>query len=156
VVNIDILLIQETMVNAHKAREMFAKLLPSWHFRGVDSIGLLGGLLSAWNLRRVDFNSFLTHAGILLEGLVKYINKRVKLVNCYDPYADRQAFWGRINKYGFLNEHSLIIGGDLNFTTSNREVWGMHARSSPLQSYFRQMIQDARLVDVEPVKILPT
>jgi exonuclease III len=51
----DILFIQETMVSELKAREIFAKLLPMWKFCGVDSNGLSGGLLSAWNPRRDDF-----------------------------------------------------------------------------------------------------
>jgi exonuclease III len=45
----DVLFIQETMVGAAKAREVFYKLLPNWNLCGVDSIGLSGGLLSAWN-----------------------------------------------------------------------------------------------------------
>jgi hypothetical protein len=48
------------------------------------------------------------------------------------------------------------MGGDLNFTTSNREMWGAHARVDPLQLYFSQLIQVEGLVDVEPLKLLPT
>jgi hypothetical protein len=104
----------------------FSKLLPTWNLCGVDSLGLSGGLLSAWNPRRDDFSTFLTPAGILLDGLVKDLNKRLKLVNCYGPYGDRQEFWDKIKRDGLLKDHNLILGGDLNFTTSNREVWGPH------------------------------
>jgi exonuclease III len=152
----DILFIQETMVSELKAREIFAKLLPTWKFCGVDSLGLSGGLLSAWNPRRDDFSSFLTPAGILLDGLVKDLNKRMKLINCYDPYGNKQEFWDKIKRDGILKEHNLILGGDLNFTISNREVWGPHSRSDPMNSFFSQLIQEEGLVDVEPVKLLPT
>jgi hypothetical protein len=50
----------------------------------------------------------------------------------------------------------VLLGGDLNFTTSFKEVWGDHARVDPLQTYFSKLIQEEGLVDVEPLKLLPT
>jgi hypothetical protein len=144
------------MVCEAKAREFFVKLLPNWYFCGVDSSRLSGGMLTAWNPRKDEFSSFLTPAGILLDGLVKDLNKRLKLINCYGPYSDREVFWEVIKRDGILNEHNLILGGNLNFTTSNREVWGAHARVDPLHLYFSQLIQVEGLVDVEPLKLLPT
>jgi hypothetical protein len=83
-----------------------------------------------------DFYAYLTPAGILLEGLVKDLNKSLKLLNCYGPYSDREAFWETLKKDGLFNEHNLVMGGDLNFTTSCREVWGEIARVDPLHIYF--------------------
>jgi len=54
----DVLLIQETMDCEAKAREIFVKLLPTWYFCGVDCLGLLGGILTAWNPRKSDFMLF--------------------------------------------------------------------------------------------------
>jgi hypothetical protein len=51
--------------------------------------------------RRVDFSYFFTPAGILLDGLVKDINKRLKLVNCYGPYGE---LWEAIKRDGFLKD----------------------------------------------------
>jgi exonuclease III len=152
----DVLFIQETMVGATKAREVFAKILPNWYFCGVDSIGLSGGLLSAWNPRKANFKAFLTKAGILLEGVVKDTNIKVRLINCYGPYADRVGFWEDLKRIGIFNEENLILGGDLNFTTSSREVWGAKARVDPLQLFFSHLVQNEGLVDVEPIKILLT
>ena len=122
------------MVSEHKAREIFTKFLPMWHFCGVDSLGLSGMLLSAWNPRRDEFSAFMTLAGILLDGLVKVINKTLKMVIFYGPYGDRQVFRDNIKRVGLLKDHNLILGGDLNFTISNREVWGPHSRSDPMHS----------------------
>jgi endonuclease/exonuclease/phosphatase family metal-dependent hydrolase len=144
------------MVCVEKAKELFVKLLPNWYFCGVDSLGLSGGLLTAWNPVKDDCNAFLTPAGILLEGVVKDINKSLKVINCYGPYAEREVFWENIKRVGILKEQNLILGGDLNLTTSSREVWGAHARSDPLQLYFNQLFQVEGLVDVEPLKVLPT
>jgi exonuclease III len=131
----DVLLLQETMVSATKARETIVKILPNWYSCGVDSTGLSGGLLTVWNPKKVDFNAYLTSAGIMLEGTVKDLDKKLKLINCYGPYLDREVFWETIKREGLLKEHSLILGGDLNFTTSSREVWGAHARSDSLQPF---------------------
>jgi exonuclease III len=105
----DVLLIQETMVCEEKARELFVKLLPNWYFCGVDSTGLSGGLLTAWNPRKADCYAFLTPAGILLDGVVKDINKRLKVINCYGPYAEREVFWENIKRDGILKEQNLIL-----------------------------------------------
>jgi hypothetical protein len=113
-----VLLVQETMVCVAKAREIFVKLLPHWYFYGVDSSGHSGGMLTTWNPRKVEFSAFLTPAGILLEGFVKDLDRRMKLINCYGPYSDREVFWKAIKRDGILNKHNLVLGGDLNFTTS--------------------------------------
>jgi hypothetical protein len=52
------LLIQEIMVFVEKAKELFVKLFPTWDFCGVDSLGLFGGMLIAWNPVKADFNVF--------------------------------------------------------------------------------------------------
>jgi hypothetical protein len=114
------------------------------------------GLLSAWNTKKTNFNAFLTHVGILLEGFVKKINKNLKLINCYGPYADKQSLWNTIKKDGILKESNLILCGDLNFKISTRETWGNNATSNPLDSYFSQMIQGEGLIDIEPANLLPT
>jgi hypothetical protein len=70
----------------------------------VDSTGLSGGMLSAWDPKKDDFCAYLTPAGILLEGFVLDLNKRLKLINCYGPYADREVFWENIKRDGLLKE----------------------------------------------------
>jgi endonuclease/exonuclease/phosphatase family metal-dependent hydrolase len=152
----DVMFIQETMVCESKAREIFVKLLPNWYFCGVDSTRLSGGLLTPWDPRKDDFFAYLTIAGILLDGVVKDLNKRLKLINYYGPYSDREVFWEAIKRDGLLKEQNVIMGGDLNFTTSSREMWGAHIRVDPLHLYFSQLIQGEGMVDVEPLKLLPT
>jgi hypothetical protein len=90
----------------------------------VDSNGLSGGLLSSWKSRVADISTFLTPVGILLEGSVKDVTviNGLKLFNCCGPYTDREAFGGTLKNEGLFNEPNLILGGDLNFTTSSREV----------------------------------
>jgi hypothetical protein len=72
----------------------------------------------------------------IAEGVVKYLNLNLKLINCYGPYANREVFWEGIKRKGILNEDKLIFGGDLNFTTLSREFWGEHIRVDHLQLFF--------------------
>jgi hypothetical protein len=44
----------------------------------------------------------------------------------------------------------------LNFTLSLREVWGMHPREDKQSGFFLSLLEKARLVDIEPVKLSPT
>jgi hypothetical protein len=122
----------------------------------VDSKGLSGGLLSAWNPKKTNFDAFMTPAGILLDGFVKQLNKKLKLVNCYGPYANRQMFWDNLKVDGILKESDLILGGDLNFTVSAREVWGCSARNDLLASFFNILLHEEGLIDVEPINLLLT
>jgi hypothetical protein len=85
-----------------------------------------------------------------LEGRFNFSADKVKLVNCYAPYKDRENFWQPIIDYGLLKEPGLIVGGDLNFILSAREMWGSSARADPLFDFFSTMLHDSRLVDLVP------
>jgi hypothetical protein len=91
-----------------------------------------------------------------LEGRVKDLDRNLNVINYYTPYTDREVFWETNKKDRIFNDQNLILGGDLNFTTSFREVWGEHTRVDPLQPYFSKLLQEEGMVDVEPLKLLPT
>jgi hypothetical protein len=83
---------------------------------------MIGGLLSGWNPTLAELDAFDTSAGIYLEGRFKQSTDKVKLLNCYAPYKDRELFWQPIFQSGLLREEGIIVGGDLNFTLSMRGV----------------------------------
>jgi len=92
-INPNIVFFQETLVNGDKAKCMFLQCLPSWNVVAMDPYGRSGGLLSRWNLSCVELYAFDTFAGIYLEGRFKQLANKVKLLNCYAPYKDRELFW---------------------------------------------------------------
>jgi exonuclease III len=97
----DIVMIQETMVDGNKAREVFSKKkMYGIYVRWIQKV-CLGGYCLHGIPKKANFNAFFTPAGILLEGFVKQINKNLKLVNCYGSYADRQSFWNIIKRMGY-------------------------------------------------------
>lgn len=155
VVRPEILLIQETMTSAIRACQYSLKKFPGWEVSATDSSGLSGGLLCIWNPASCDFVPYSTAAGILLVGHIQGYIEPIKIWNLYGPYCDRRLFWDRIIHCGILRDPNLIIGGDLNFTTSESEEWGSSS-GVQLMDYFRDMILDAGLVDVCPVPLSPT
>jgi hypothetical protein len=127
----DIVLLQETLIEGDKAKNLFFQCLPHWNVVALDSIGRSRGLLTGWNPTFAEFCAFGTVAGIFLEGRFKHTKEPVKLLNCYASYKDREPFWQQLFDSGLLCEDNLIIGGDLNFTLTASEVWGELARTDP-------------------------
>ena len=50
----------------------------------------------------------------------------------------------------------MVVGGDLNFTLGQNEIWGPHAHADPLEGFFLQRLVEKNLLDIEPVKLKPT
>jgi exonuclease III len=152
----DIVFLQETLVDGEKVKSLFLQCLLNWNVVSLDSNGRSGGLLTGWNPTYAEFCAFGTTTCIFLEGRLKHSEDTVKLLNCYAPYKDREALWQQISDSGLLREDNLIVGGDLNFTLSAREVWGNLARIDPLAEYFSNILLNSGLVDVQPTLLSPT
>jgi hypothetical protein len=73
----------------------------------LDPCGRSGGLLSGWNPTFVELSALDTLAGIYLEGRIKQSTDKVKLLNCYAPYKDRELLWIPIFQSGLLKEKEL-------------------------------------------------
>ena len=78
------------------------------------------------------------------------------VINIYGPYLNRIPFWGTITKHSLFGGENLIIGGDLNFSLGQAEVWGPHAKPDLLSDYFTRLLVDKGWLDVEPVILKPT
>jgi len=78
------------------------------------------------------------------------------LLNCYVPYKDGDSFWNQLLVSRLLGEENLIIGGNLNFTLSAREIWGDQARIDPMEDFFSNILQRTGLIDLHPLVMTPT
>jgi exonuclease III len=152
----DIVFLQETLVHGDKAKNLFLQCLPHWCVVALDSLGLLGGLLTEWNPDVDEFHAFGTTSGIFLEGRVKHSKTPFKIFNCYAPYKEHEPFWKELFDSGFLHEDNIIIGGDLNFTLSANEVWGTTTMIDPLVDFIDNLLHRSRLIDLQPSVITPT
>jgi hypothetical protein len=151
-----IIFLQETLVNASAAREFFYRLRPNWSICAASSVGTSGGLLASWDPTLFDFSPMLSPGGILLSGRCFELQSSLNILNVHGPCSDRKAFWERLDDLGLLAASNLIIAGDLNLTTSPREIWGVKAISDPLMSFFKHIFFKNSLIDLEPAELLPT
>ena len=154
--NPDNILLQETMCDHLTALRLFAFMKPGWEFCAIDALGLSRGILSAWNPRLVRCKAYLSFASILLYARFKSLDSVFSIVNCYGPYANRISFWDKVVDGGIFNYPNLILAGDLNFTTSELEIWADHTRRDHLSIYFTQLLDSMNMVDLLPSKIGPT
>ena len=50
----------------------------------------------------------------------------------------------------------MIIGGDLDFTLGAHEIWGPKVRTYPLALFFNNLLQNLKLIDLDPQKLNPS
>ena len=93
---------------------------------------------------------YLSIAGVWLKGILQGWDRSINLFNVYRPYQNKEVLWDKIQHEGILKKKNIILGGDLNFTLSAREVWGSSTCIDPLVDYFSRLISFEGLVDVEP------
>lgn len=82
--------------------EVSREIIKEWVVCTFDSIRKSRGFLSAWNPRSLNVNPFFTYVGFMLEGFSKDMNRHLKLINCYIPYAKRKNFCDFIKVNGLL------------------------------------------------------
>jgi hypothetical protein len=78
------------------------------------------------------------------------------VLNVYGPHQDRANFWEALMRKSFLNNHDIILGGDLNFSMGEVESWGERSWPDPLSNFFSHVIAGRGLVDLAPLKLTPT
>jgi exonuclease III len=140
----DIIFLQETMVEEHKARALMLTLRPTWLTCAVSVVGTSGGLLVSWDPNIFDIDPFLCCGGILLSGMCLELNQPVSLLNVYGPCSERKDFWEKLAANGILDRRNLILAGDLNLTCGAGEMWGATAHLDPLSTFFTELFSKAR------------
>ena len=91
-----------------------------------------------------------------LNFLAMELGEAFNIFNIYGPYHDNIPFWDSLLGNSLLKGDSVILGGDLNFTLGQSEVWGPHAQTDLLTRYFTQKLEENHLLDIEPIKMKPT
>jgi hypothetical protein len=83
-------------------------------------------------------------------------NRKITLLNVYGPCQDRKGFWDSLDGSGLLAHKDLVIVGDLNFTTSAEEVWGLSRHVDSLTGFFIALFLKNRFVDIMLAEVVPT
>lgn len=57
---------------------------------------------------------------------------------------------------GFLDQQFFEGENNPNFTFSRAQIWGLNASLEKEVAYFKYKLEEAKLVEVEPLKLVPT
>ena len=152
----DMILIQETRCDHFTSLRHFSKLKPIWKFCALDSHGLSGGLLSSWNPHITQCKAFHSFASILLKDRFKGDDYFFSILNYYGPYTNRVTFWDNVLAGGIFKYPNLILDGDLNFTFSDSDIWGINARMDHMVHYFKYLLDSSNMVELNPYHTGPT
>jgi hypothetical protein len=144
------------MCSGEKARYSLGSWLKNWYFSSIDAEGLSGGIITGWSLDFMAINSSVHGSTIAVSLKHKNMDKILNFINIYGPYTNRIMFWEDIIHAGVLSKPQSIIRGDFNFTVSLREVWGSNPRPDGQRDFFISLMEDLKLVDIEPIKVIPT
>lgn len=68
----------------------------------------------------------------------------------------KNRFFGGFLDQQFFEGENIVIGGNPNFTFSRAQIWGLNASLEKEVAYFKYKLEEAKLVEVEPLKLVPT
>ena len=54
-----------------------------------------------------------------------------------------------------FNYPNLVVGGDLNFSLGQTEIWGVKARVDVLTDFFINLLEGLGLIDITPLDSIP-
>jgi hypothetical protein len=72
------------------------KLFPGWVFHGLESDGLLGGLITRISSSCTLINCFSIVSSLCREVYSKELDRSFFVLNLYGPYEGKEACWSRL------------------------------------------------------------
>ena len=77
------------MDSSSVACDLFLSINTSRKCCVIDVVSLLGGVFISWDPICVDLRSFVTVAGLMMEGKIKGFDSSIRILNVYEPYNHR-------------------------------------------------------------------
>jgi hypothetical protein len=77
--------------------------------------------------------------------VVKDVGFSFSVLNIYGPYAERIPYWDYFPNVISLNDHVTLVGGDLNFILSYRELLGESPRLDAQSIFFIYFMENITL-----------
>jgi exonuclease III len=123
-----VILLQETMSLEASVTNSLESLFPSWKFIRIDATGRSGGLAVRWCKKSVKLqNSWALESCLGVDLFLEGLGLELRVLNVYGPYSEHATFWESLFKKDLLKVKNMILGGDLNLSFGNAEVWGPSA-----------------------------
>ena len=131
--------------------------LSGWCFEAMDAAGRSEGVAIGWWQRQIHCNNIWgIHSGIGADFFSREANLNFSVLNLYGPYQSCLSLWEDLFGKSFWNKTNLIVGGDLNFSLGEAEIWGPNARMDELTDFFCHRLAQAGVTDVPPIKMTLT
>jgi hypothetical protein len=92
-INLDIILLRETMCYVAKAKSTLEAWLKNWDFCALNVDGMSGGLIMGWGSTCKSLSSSSFHSSTSIKLMIKDFRFSFSVLNIYGPYADRIPFW---------------------------------------------------------------
>jgi exonuclease III len=153
----DAVLFQETLADKAVATKIITALISGWVFLGLDAKGRSGVLVIIWRSRCIKLlNSLAFDSSLGGDFLVEGIGKVITIINVYGPHTDQISFWENfLHKY-LLKKNLLILGGDINFSLGEAKSCGPSSHPNNQVGFFSHLLASNGLIDISPIKLLPT
>jgi hypothetical protein len=133
----DIILLQENSGVGEVVKVRLESWFSGWSFETLDVRGRFVGLAIGWNDRSVKLhNSWGMDSVLGMQCSALDLGEALTVFNVYGPYLNWIPFWDSLLSNSLLRGDSVILGGDLNFSLGQSEVWGPRARTDSLFGFF--------------------
>lgn len=128
----DIIFLQETLGRSEQIVKTLLTIMPGWHFQSLDAARKSRGIALGVNPQSIKLTSTWGGHGFLgMDIFSAKLGRSLYIMSIYVPNHSRLDFWQKILENPLLN-HSIILGGALNFTIGHEESWGHHSQLDPL------------------------
>jgi hypothetical protein len=114
------------MCSRVKVEEAFNPWLKDWSFFSIDFDGISWGVFLQHGVLILVFFHLFDSFRIVVELEDRNLNSIFRVINVCGPYTKITPFWEGLCASSVVEVSNIILGGDLNFTLSIREVWGAH------------------------------
>ena len=141
----------------HEVTKVLSSISNSFTFLAQSARGLSGGLAIGWNQSTIICsNSWGAPFGMGIQVFWVKANLSLNILNIYGPCNNTVAFWEALQTSPLLRSENVVIGGDVNFTLGDHEISGPRERVDPLAKFFINLLQNIKMVDLDPQKIKQT
>jgi len=153
---LNIILLQQTMWNGDKAKEVLTPILKNGFFYSLDSNGFFEGILMEWIPWPKSISFSLIPYVIHIELEIWNISSSFHFINLYGPNIEKKTYWKGLQDSWIFSGNNMIIGGDIKLNISPYELCRDHPHRDPMEGFFSHFFESSHLVDLELAKILPT
>ena len=128
-----------------------------WTFVTLDVRGRSRGLAMGWDsrvVRALNIWGMESVLGMTVQGLDH--GDPIDVFNVYGLYINCIPFLDNILQLELFFGDLVVIGGDINLSLGQAEVWWPFSHPNILTEYFTQKLMERKWMDIEAVKLKPT